>query len=77
MATMISRINRPVPFAGTQEEAEANFKSHDFRVFDGEALCLACDCKPWHTTASYPCGTEAPREVETVWDDGVVTVDQA
>jgi len=73
MKTAVSSVNRPIRFVGSKEEAEANFKSHDFRVFDGEALCLGCDCKPHHAHASYPCGVEAPRETETVWNDGTVT----
>ena len=29
---------------------------------DGEVYCDECCCKPWHTTAAYPCGADVPRE---------------
>ena len=27
--------------------------------------CDGCLAKPWHVTATWPCGTEAPREIIT------------
>lgn len=53
-------LNRPIPFQGTPEEAEANYHSHTFSGEDDR--CFACDCKPWHKAADYPCGVEPPRE---------------
>lgn len=59
-------INRPVPFPGTRAEADANHATHRWIDYgDGEAECLNCACKPWHTHADYPCGTKVPREVVT------------
>lgn len=58
-------INQPVPFSGTNEEAEANFLTHQFG-YDGDdfdARCMSCDAKVWHKAASYPCGTDVPRQV--------------
>ena len=58
----MTTLNRPVPFAGTEDEARKNFVSHNWRnVGDGEVVCIDCEHKPWHVGASYPCGTEAPR----------------
>lgn len=54
-------INRPIPFAGTEEERQANRLTHRWTHYD-EARCDACDSKMWHTAADYPCGQEPPRE---------------
>lgn len=55
----------PVPFDGTSEQAEANYRTHNFQSwYDedyGDTRCMACDCKPWHKAADYPCGTEPER----------------
>lgn len=75
MKTAVSSINRPVPFTGTHLESVKNWNTHQFRDEFGDSRCLACDCKPWHTTASYPCGIIPPRETETVWDDGTITTE--
>jgi len=54
--------NVPVPFDGTEEEARANFESHNFVTFDGlNYNCMDCDCKPWHQAAKYPCCAYVPR----------------
>lgn len=51
--------NRPADFAGTPEEAAANYASH---WFDPEYdRCMNCDCRPWGRIASWPCGTDVPR----------------
>ena len=59
-------IDRPIRFTGTAEQAAANRGTHHFIDYgDGEVECGDCFCKPWHAAASYPCGTEPPREVVT------------
>jgi hypothetical protein len=73
MKTIIGGMTCPVPFAGTSEELEANFKSHDFWGFETGTTCMQCDCKPWHMTAKYPCGSDVPRHTVTEWSDGTVT----
>lgn len=60
----IDFIDRPVPFAGTKEERDANFRTHAFDP--EEARCWDCDCRPWGASADYPCGAEVPREVVKV-----------
>jgi hypothetical protein len=56
-------IDRPVPFGGTPEQATANYVTHHW-TFDGDVLvCLHCDSKSWHESASYPCGEDPPREI--------------
>jgi ketosteroid isomerase-like protein len=62
--------SRPVRFAGTDAEREANRATHHFHTYcygedDFETRCVDCDCKTWHAAADYPCGTEPPREVVT------------
>jgi hypothetical protein len=42
-----------LPFTGTDEEAEANFRTH---FFGDEGRCYDCDCRPWGVWAKYPCG---------------------
>jgi hypothetical protein len=59
------KVDMPKPFDGTEQEAKANFSSHHF-VNNDDPSCLNCDCKPWHITASYPCGVEPPRVVTTI-----------
>jgi len=49
----------PKPFDGTSEERAANYATHSFGGDDGR--CFFCDCKPWHLSASYPCGATVPR----------------
>ena len=58
-------INAPVPFQGTNEEANANFATHQFYGVD-DVYCIACSCKPWHASAHYPCGEEPPRYEQTI-----------
>jgi len=60
---MSETINAPIPFQGSRQEAEANFKTHDFYQVDMfEYRCGKCDCKPWHEAAFYECGNEPPRK---------------
>jgi hypothetical protein len=54
----MTTVMAPVPFSGTEAEAAANRESHSF---GWEGRCFFCDCKPWHLSASYPCGTEPDR----------------
>ena len=75
MKTQVGSINRPVPFAGTHSEATANWNTHQFGDEFGDSRCLACDCKPWHATASYACGADVPRETEITWSDGSITTE--
>lgn len=58
---MSDMVNGPAPVTGTSDEREANFASHAF----GEERCMFCDCKPWHLSASYPCGATVPRATYT------------
>jgi hypothetical protein len=56
----------PVPFSGTPEQRDANFRSHHFAWSNdpdeaGDARCYDCDCRPSHVSANYPCGVEPPR----------------
>ena len=56
------QINRPIPFAGNDEERAANRDTHRFGAWGDDNRCIFCDCKPWHQTANYPCGFNVPRE---------------
>jgi hypothetical protein len=58
-------VNAPKKFDGTIEEAQANYRSHYF--IDGR--CADCDCRPFGRVASYPCGVEPPRVIETADPD--------
>ena len=62
--------NEPIPFQGTQEEKERNYKSHHWMNCDHEFACLHCDSKEWHRSAQYPCGVEPGRQI-TVHYGGV------
>lgn len=64
-------INEPVPFGGTRMEAEANFATHSFGYSgdDLDARCLYCDSKVWHKSATYPCGSDVPRQVRVFFSD--------
>lgn len=54
--------NFPVPFRGTKEQREANFRTHSWGAFyDDCPVCMNCDAKVWHQAANYPCGTEPER----------------
>lgn len=60
-------VNRPVAFAGSEEEKQANRTTHHFVTYqwgedDFETRCLVCDARPSHVAADYPCGVEPPRE---------------
>jgi hypothetical protein len=64
-------VNAPVPFAGTPEEADANYRTH---AFDPQYdRCIYCDCRPWGRVANYPCGAEVPRAdfTQVVGEDAV------
>lgn len=66
-------IDEPVPFAGTPEEVKANFATHHFGYDSddhSDARCGLCDTKVWHQSASYPCGTDVPRQVRVFFTDG-------
>lgn len=56
------RVNRPVAFPGTREQADRNHATHDWCTWDDDTRCVNCDSKPWHVAADYPCGEEPPRE---------------
>ena len=64
-------MSRPLPFQGTPEEAAANFDTHRF-IWSGppedagDVRCDACDCRPSHQSAKYPCGADVPR----IFNDG-------
>ena len=73
MKLSVGSINRPIPFVGSKVEESRNFDSHRFG-YDDER-CSVCDCKMWHTSVWYPCGADVPRETETTWDDGTVTLE--
>jgi hypothetical protein len=67
MTTNTITIDLPVRFSGTAEESAANFRTHAFAWDDdGDTRCMNCDCRPSHAAASYPCGTEPPRQIVTV-----------
>lgn len=58
------KINRPVRFSGTREQADRNYHTHEFDwSLGGDARCMNCDCRPSNVAADYPCGQEPPREV--------------
>ena len=67
-------INRPVKFQGTDEEKQANRRTHHFSPTDWDEdgpqdyRCMDCECKPGHKAADYPCGTNPPRETITYKD---------
>lgn len=54
-------VYKPVRFSGTEEERRKNYATHLFFTFDEEIRCGACDCRPTHVAADYPCGVEPPR----------------
>jgi len=63
MKTTTTAYNRPVRFAGTKDEARANYNSHAWLWSDdGDNRCMNCDSRPSGVHAEYPCGDEAPRE---------------
>lgn len=62
---MAGTVDRPVPWPGTAEEAEANYWTHRWMTYDEERECDSCLSKPWHKSASYPCGAVVPRETVT------------
>lgn len=63
-------VDEPVPFSGTAEEAHNNYNTHDWSYDEGDTRCIRCDASVRHRAASYPCGTEPPRRVTMVWEDG-------
>ena len=72
MTTELFTIDEPIPFAGTDEEARANYASHLF-VGNDDPSCVRCDSRPFFLSASYPCGAEIPRQQRTVYSDGTQT----
>lgn len=62
-------VNEPVPFGGTEQEAQQNFDSHGWSFADGEMRCWNCDSKSWHVAAQYPCGANVPRHDVEYQDD--------
>lgn len=73
--TVVSRINLPLPFGGTEEERRVNYDTHRFYEFHGEIRCDECDCRPGHRAASYPCGYRVPRYTVVRYSDGTVEED--
>jgi hypothetical protein len=66
MSNNVYTFEGPIPFAGTEEERVANFRTHSFDYSDeGSARCFTCDCKTWHEYANYPCGADVPRGIQT------------
>lgn len=61
-------IDRPVRFAGSDEERNANYYSHLWSSFDPEEAprCAKCDAVAWGRVSEYPCGADVPREVVTI-----------
>lgn len=61
-------VNRPIRFQGTPEQAAANYRTHDWIVYDIEEPreCGRCCAREYHAAASYPCGVEPPRETVEV-----------
>lgn len=65
--SMPRTFHRPVSFDGTSEQIQANRASHAWsQDLDGEIRCVRCDHKAWHVGASWPCGSEVPREEVTM-----------
>lgn len=64
--TQTTTLNRPVAFPGTPAEAVANYQTHQWYDYEGGTECDGCCAKIWHVAASYPCGTEPPREVVVI-----------
>jgi hypothetical protein len=56
------KLNRPVPFNGSAEEARANFASHNWYWDDGDGRCMVCDAHAGMSMSYWPCGTVVPRE---------------
>lgn len=53
-------FTRPVRFPGSDEEIEANRRTH---FFTGDELrCADCDCRMFGTLATWPCGDSVPTE---------------
>lgn len=59
-------VNSPLPFQGTEEERQANERTHQF---GNENRCFFCDCNSWGLTKDYPCGVIPPR---CLMENGVV-----
>lgn len=57
-------INMPAAWPGTRDEIAANRATHLFSEGgNSEVYCMACECKPWHVGADWPCGSDPPRVV--------------
>lgn len=55
----VGDYSMPAEFPGTDEQKEANRRTH---VFDERFMrCLDCDCRPWGRVALWPCGAFVPR----------------
>lgn len=67
--TIRASAARALPFAGTQEQANANYDTH---AFDHEYdRCMYCDCRPWGVWAQYPCGNgDRVESQRIVYADG-------
>lgn len=52
-------MTKPLPFLGTPEEGQANFRTHSFNGIDFR--CYDCDSRPFSTSSFYPCGAPVPR----------------
>lgn len=61
--------NVPVPFPGSDAEADRNYDTHLWAYDADQIFCDRCLAKPWHVAANYPCGEEPPR-METEGDGG-------
>ncbi len=55
-------FTRPVRFPGTDAEIAANRRTHYFVEWDEEVRCGDCDCRPFGTIATWPCGAKVPTE---------------
>jgi hypothetical protein len=51
----------PDPFPGTEEQRQANRRTHRFSTFPDGTCCIFCEVKPWHISADWPCGMPASR----------------
>lgn len=70
--TVLSTTNVPAPFPGTETEADENRRTHRYYSRDPDETpeCDECCSKPWHESAKYPCGTNVPRVMRTIYFDG-------
>lgn len=50
----------PKPYPGSADQIERNQRTHDWAYAEDGILCNACDARPGHEAAKYPCGTPVP-----------------